>query len=64
MREVNLVYQGANGTHQWGEGVSLSFAEFKFRELMAWSNNLPPHLQSEQTNPHHVHVLQSVFALE
>lgn len=64
MREVHLVYQGESGTQPWGKGASLSFAEFKFRELMAWSNSLPPHLLSELKNPHHVHVLQSVFSKE
>lgn len=64
MREVNVVYQGEHGKQPWGEGVSLSFAEFKFRELMVWSNNLPPHLLSAAENPHHVHVLQLVLALE
>lgn len=34
------------------------FAEFKFRELLAWSNNLPSRLYQGQQNPHHVQILQ------
>lgn len=64
MREVTLFYQAEDTKHPWGEGASLPFAEFKFRELMAWSNNLPPHLLSNKSNPHHVHVLQSVIVPE
>ena len=36
----------------------LAFAEFKFRELLAWSNNLPSHLSQGHQNPHHVQILQ------
>lgn len=58
VREVVMVYQTPTGEGPWGSGVSLPFAEFKFRELLAWSNNLPPQLKSSEKNPHHVHVMQ------
>lgn len=64
IREVNVVYQAqANESRKaWGTGVTLPFAEFKFRELLAWSNNLPSRLLSSTDNPHHVHVMQLVYA--
>ncbi|KAH7157455.1 N-terminal fungal transcription regulatory domain-containing protein [Dactylonectria estremocensis] len=34
--------------------VSLEFAEFKFRELLAWADNLPPHLARSEQNAHDV----------
>lgn len=58
VREIVYVYRTANGERSWGVGVSLPFAEFKFRELMAWCHNLPPHLLSVKKNSHHVHVMQ------
>jgi len=59
VREVSWVYH-AEGHLPWGARGSLAFAEFKFRELLAWSNRLPLQMTSKQSNPHHVHVLQYV----
>ncbi|KJZ68893.1 hypothetical protein HIM_11715 [Hirsutella minnesotensis 3608] len=56
VREVSWVYH-AKGDLPWGSRSSLAFAEFKFRELLAWSNGLPSQMESKETNPHHVHVL-------
>ena len=55
--EVGLVYQG-DGQQPWGSDGTLAFAEFKFRELLAWSNTLPARLAQGQDHPHHVLVLQ------
>lgn len=52
------MYQAEDGSESWGASAPLVFAEFKFRELLAWSNNLPPDLLSDARNPHHVHVMQ------
>jgi hypothetical protein len=57
MHEVVVVYYG-NDTQPIGQNVSISFAEFKFRELLAWSNNLPPAFRWGETSPHHVLILQ------
>lgn len=57
LHEVSLLYYG-DGKLPWGSAGSLAFAEFKFRELLAWSNNLPSRLTQSQRNPHHVQVLQ------
>ncbi|KAK4082759.1 uncharacterized protein Triagg1_1649 [Trichoderma aggressivum f. europaeum] len=40
---------------------TLHFAEFKFRELLAWSNTLPSHLLRVNQNPHYVQVLHIWF---
>lgn len=57
VHEVSIVYQN-DGQQSWGYRGSLSFAEFKFRELLAWSNSLPPQLLPAHDHPHHVQVLQ------
>jgi hypothetical protein len=57
VHEVSVVYQG-DGQQTWGSGGTLAFAEFKFRELLAWSNTLPARLSRGQDHPHHVQVLQ------
>ena len=57
LHEVSLLYCG-DGKLPWGASGSLLFAEFKFRELLAWSNNLPSRLSQAHHNPHHVQVLQ------
>jgi hypothetical protein len=58
VREVSWVYHAA-GNLPWGSRGSLAFAEFKFRELLAWSNTLPPQLSANQHNQHHhVQVMQ------
>ena len=60
MHEVVITYYGTE-TRPLGLHVSISFAEFKFRELLAWSNNLPSALKQDENNPHHVLILQSVI---
>lgn len=62
VHEVSVVYQ-ADGRASWGSKSSLAFAEFKFRELLTWSNSLPPRLTAGNNHPHHVQVLQYVFRL-
>lgn len=57
LHEVGTLYH-ADGTQPWGASSSPSFAEFKYRELLAWSNRLPYKLISEQGNPHHVEIMQ------
>ncbi|EXU95357.1 Zn(2)-Cys(6) zinc finger domain protein [Metarhizium robertsii] len=52
VREVSWVYH-AKGKLPWGSRGSLEFAEFKFRELLAWSNTLPPQLSANQHSQHH-----------
>lgn len=57
LHEVGTVYH-AKDTLPWGAESSLSFAEYKYRELLAWSNRLPQKLISAQGNPHHVEIMQ------
>lgn len=38
--------------------VTLDFAELKYRELLAWSETLPPSLVPSEGSPHHVIILQ------
>ena len=60
VHEVSLEYHGS-GQPPWASGATLRFAEFKFRELLAWSNSLPTTLSSEHSNrPHHVKIMQYV----
>ncbi|QYS99728.1 Zn(2)-C6 fungal-type domain-containing protein [Trichoderma simmonsii] len=40
-----------------GDQRTLCFAEFKFRELLAWSNRLPPKLSRNDQSPHYVQIL-------
>ncbi|KAL7908161.1 N-terminal fungal transcription regulatory domain-containing protein [Trichoderma velutinum] len=40
-----------------GDKRTLYFAEFKFRELLAWSNRLPPKLSRNDRSPHFVQIL-------
>lgn len=57
MHEVVTVYYG-NEKKPLGGNVNAQFAEFKFRELLAWSNALPPALLQVDASPHHVLILQ------
>ncbi|KAJ3453967.1 hypothetical protein MRS44_018599 [Fusarium solani] len=34
--------------------VSLAFAEYKYRELIAWAETLPPSMMRSEQSPHHV----------
>lgn len=57
LHDLSLVYAG-DCKLPWGSGGSLAFAEFKFRELLAWSNGLPSRLCQSCHNSHHVQILQ------
>lgn len=57
MHEVSLVYY-SDGRLPSDGGATLRFAEFKFRELLAWSNSLPLHLSRNDQSPHHVQIFQ------
>lgn len=57
LSEVGLVYY-SDGQSPWGSRGSLPFAEYKYRELLAWSNSLPSQLIQDNRNPHHVQILQ------
>ncbi|KAF4452232.1 Nitrogen assimilation transcription factor nit-4 [Fusarium austroafricanum] len=39
--------------------IALSFAEYKYRELIAWAETLPPTLVRSEQSPHHVFVFHS-----
>ncbi|KAH0533397.1 hypothetical protein TsFJ059_001973 [Trichoderma semiorbis] len=59
MYDVSLTYDDIQ-TPLNGLGT-LQFAEYKFRELLAWSNTLPSHLLRVNQNPHYVQVLHIWF---
>ncbi|KAL7941836.1 N-terminal fungal transcription regulatory domain-containing protein [Trichoderma barbatum] len=59
MYEVSLAYDNSQSPPN-GLGT-LHFAEYKFRELLAWSNTLPSHLVRVDQNPHYVQVLHIWF---
>ncbi|KAG5979046.1 hypothetical protein E4U54_006986 [Claviceps lovelessii] len=56
VREMTWVYY-VDGQTILGSQGSLAFAEFKFRELLAWTNSLPPQLTPKQRTQHHVQVM-------
>ncbi|KAG6006167.1 hypothetical protein E4U21_007277 [Claviceps maximensis] len=60
VREMTWVYYVGGETTLGSQG-SLAFAEFKFRELLAWSNSLPPQLSTKKHTPHHVQVMHIWF---
>ncbi|POR36619.1 N-terminal fungal transcription regulatory domain-containing protein [Tolypocladium paradoxum] len=60
MHEVSSTYYPNGGLSSDGS-ATLRFAEFKFRELLAWSNNLPLHLSPSDQSPHHVQILHLWF---
>lgn len=59
-----IMYDVATAYYQQEEvnqgKVSLQFAEFKFRELLAWTDDLPLTLARSGHNPHYVMILQYV----
>ena len=57
MHEVGLAYNQDRG---WvlEESRAAYFAEFKFRELLAWSDSLPPHLRCGDHKSHYAQILQ------
>ncbi|KAK7227537.1 hypothetical protein V2G26_015540 [Clonostachys chloroleuca] len=61
VHEVSAVYNKGN-QHPWASGSNLAFAEFKFRELLAWSQNLSFRQAAEHADsPHHVKVMHLWF---
>jgi hypothetical protein len=62
MHEVTLKYyrdqpvplEGLSGH------ITLAFAEYKYRELIAWAETLPPSMVRSEQSPHHVLVFQYV----
>ncbi|KAH7265046.1 uncharacterized protein BKA55DRAFT_660600 [Fusarium redolens] len=40
--------------------IALAFAEYKYRELIAWAETLPPSMVRSKQSPHHVLVFQYV----
>ncbi|KAG5932410.1 hypothetical protein E4U53_001348 [Claviceps sorghi] len=60
VREITWVYYNGGQT-SLGSQESLAFAEFKFRELLAWTNSLPPQLSPNQHTHHHVQVMHIWF---
>ncbi|KAK7421280.1 hypothetical protein QQZ08_009996 [Neonectria magnoliae] len=54
MHEVTIAYGKDRSNHQLRDRVSLEFAEYKYRELLAWADNLPSGLVRTERNPHHV----------
>ncbi|QYS95150.1 Zn(2)-C6 fungal-type domain-containing protein [Trichoderma simmonsii] len=59
MYEVSLTYDSTQSPLN-GLGT-LHFAEYKFRELLVWSNTLPSYLSRVNRNPHYVQVLHIWF---
>ena len=57
LHEIALVYYG-NTSLPLHKHVTLAFAEYKFRELLAWSNRLPPSLVRDERSSHHALILQ------
>ena len=57
MYDVAAVYYSANGQSE-RQPLTLQFAEFKFRELLAWTDELPLTLARSGSNPHYVVILQ------
>lgn len=58
MHEVTIAYGKDRSNHHLRDRVSLEFAEYKYRELLAWADNLPPGLVRTEQNPHHVVIFQ------
>lgn len=43
--------------------IPLEFAEYKYRELIAWAETLPPSMVRSEQSPHHVLIFQYVAIL-
>lgn len=56
LHELALLYRHRGPLK--GDRRTLCFAEFKFRELLAWSNRLPRRLCRNDQSPHYVQILQ------
>ncbi|KAL7809059.1 N-terminal fungal transcription regulatory domain-containing protein [Trichoderma gracile] len=55
LHELALLYRHRGPLK--GDRRTLCFAEFKFRELLAWSNRLPRRLCRNDQSPHYVQIL-------
>ncbi|PTB75254.1 N-terminal fungal transcription regulatory domain-containing protein [Trichoderma longibrachiatum ATCC 18648] len=55
LHELALLYRHKGPLK--GDRRTLCFAEFKFRELLAWSNRLPRRLCRNDQSPHYVQIL-------
>ncbi|KAK8071514.1 hypothetical protein PG996_004862 [Apiospora saccharicola] len=60
MHQVSLHYHHPRHTMRPGS-LSLEFAEMKYRELLAWAENLPSRLHRSDANPHHAVILHMWF---
>ncbi|KAK7963000.1 uncharacterized protein PG986_003825 [Apiospora aurea] len=60
MHDVSLLYHHPKDLVQAGK-LSLAFAEMKYRELLAWAENLPSQLHRSESNPHHAVILHMWF---
>ncbi|KAH6649087.1 hypothetical protein BKA67DRAFT_576722 [Truncatella angustata] len=56
LHEVSLTYLDPRN-HLNRHRLSLGFAELKYREILAWAENLPSPLIQKGKNPHHVVIL-------
>lgn len=62
MHDVSLAYNKQDlASGQDEDPRAFRFAEFKFRELLAWSGTLPQHLLRDEANSHCAQILQQVF---
>ncbi|KAK8013763.1 hypothetical protein PG991_009356 [Apiospora marii] len=60
MHEVSLLYHHPRDVVKSGS-LSLDSAEMKYRELLAWAENLPAQLHRSDANPHHAVILHMWF---
>ncbi|UNI22310.1 hypothetical protein JDV02_008209 [Purpureocillium takamizusanense] len=60
VHEITVVYH-TDGNPHFDDRTALRFAEYKFRELLAWSNGLPYTLLRGDDKPHHVQILHLWF---
>jgi hypothetical protein len=57
VHEVALLYSRDGGPPP-ADQKALRFAEYKFRELLAWSNGLSQNFTRDGQGPHYIQVLQ------
>jgi hypothetical protein len=57
MHEIALVYYTKHASLP-NYMAAWQFSEYKFRELLAWSSELPADLLRNSDNPHYVQILQ------
>lgn len=59
VHEFSTKFYG-EGTGAMRDDVTLQFAEYKYQELLAWTDGLPSTLERSEDSPHHVVILQFV----